>query len=150
LLGGFKNVLLTEAEVTMTVVELEALLTDAYAEEAFFYARILEGMDRHGSAWEPGGVDAWLLQVSRQLEEVHAIEARLQPVKAAWHQTGRRPGPRLSALLAEVAAAIRKLQGRMEATMAELHTQQHELAPRLDEAIRHEAGCRAYRANLGS
>ena len=79
---------------------VEALLCEAYRQQAESYAAAAESMRRARAAWAPGADLPTLLQpVVLALEQVARIDAASQAARRWWQQDGRKPGPALQASL---------------------------------------------------
>src|SRR5262249_39525932 len=89
-------------------------------------------------------VDAALAQLLALLDEVAAVEARIAPVKAQWHQGDHQPGAELRELLSRLTRNLEHLSGHIQAADLEANARKCRLRPELDRGILSRQMQRAY------
>ncbi|HZT83562.1 MAG TPA: hypothetical protein VFA26_25250 [Gemmataceae bacterium] len=128
--------------------DLEALLCQAYREQADCYERALPLAEEAARDIRGGGTgETPMIQLLALLDAVRAVEARAGPLKAEWQAAGRPPGAEFRAVLQRVAGLIERLTGHVQAAEHQARAHRDRLAPQLDAAA---AGQRMQQAYAGA
>ena len=119
---------------------LEERLTRALEEQVRHYDqahRVLDDADT-------SDLEAWASRLDAALDAVRTNELALAQDRAAWHGTGRKPGPTLSGVLARLAERVQSLAQRVDAEIALLLTRRQQMLPAIDLLMRQERMLKAY------
>lgn len=115
----------------------EASLFQAYQAEAEHYARALRLAQTLRFRLQQGAsVQEEMTLILACLDDVRTIEARIAETRTQWQQSGRKPGPELSAALNRVAELLASLAPLIGAAEKQALTRLGELRPQLDASSR--------------
>jgi len=123
----------------------EAVLCAAYQEEAVFYSQALAATASLVHALQQGADPSGKLpHILGCLDQVAAVEARLETIKAAWQRSGDKPGPLLHGALTQIRELIEQLAAGIQEAEQAARQRKSQLEPELEAIARRSQMQRAY------